>query len=425
MKLFLLFFYFSTFAFSSTNQVLRIRISDSINPGSGDFFMSAIERADMEKAAFLLVELDTPGGLLNTTRDIVKKMLNSTTPIVIFVGPKGAHAGSAGALITFASDVAAMAPGTNIGAAHPVTAGAEKLDETMKDKIANDTAAFAESLAKAKGRNTEWAIKAVKKSASIIAEDALKENVIDLMAESSNELIEKLSAGYKLKVPKGSTSEIPKGPFVIKDIEMSIKHRIVSFFADPNLAYLILSLGGLCIWVELTHPGLIFPGVLGAICIILSLVSFQMLPISYGALAFIFLGLGMMVAEIFLPTYGLMAIGGVISFIFGSLFLLDSSVPQMRISLSLIIPTATVLLGCVLLLGYLVLKSQKTRKRSGLDSLVGEYAEVKEAVSDKKGRVFLQGELWNALSETGERIEPGEVVKVTKVDRMTVFVKKE
>lgn len=398
-----------------------LEVADSINPGTADYIMRNIEAADKTNAPFLILRLDTPGGLLNSTRQIVQTMLAAKIPIVVFVAPKGAHAGSAGALITLAADVAAMAPGTNIGAAHPVLGNGEKIDDTMRDKITSDTAAFAESIAKAKGRNTAWAIESVKKSVSVIADQALKDGVIDLIAEDTDDLMKKLS-GFRLRVPKGSVVQLPETAPAAQSILMNLKQRLVSFFADPNLAYLIMTLGGLCLWVELSHPGLIFPGVLGAVCIILSLISFQALPISYGALGLVFVGMAMIVAELFLPTYGLLGAGGIACFIFGSLFLMDTSSPEFQISLGLILPTAAVLAGAAFVLGMLIFETRKVKPRSGMEALVGQFGEVRESLSETPGKVFLHGEIWNAVSLDGSEFKKGAIVVVSEVKDLLLIV---
>lgn len=399
-----------------------IVVKDTINPGTADFIETAIRKADADKAPFLLIELDTPGGLLSSTRQIVQQMLNSKTPIVVYVAPRGAQAGSAGALITLAADVAAMAPGTNIGAAHPVSGGGdEKPSDAMNEKITNDTAAFAESVAKTRGRNTAWAIKAVRESQSTIADEALKIGVIDLIAEDRGDLLKQLSA-FKLKAPKHTITSLPADGGAWQEIEMPIRHRLVSFFANPNLAYLIMSLGGLCIWVEVTHPGLIFPGVLGAICIMVSLISFQLLPISYGALGLILAGMAMLVAELFLPTFGILGAGGLAAFVLGSLFLMETSVPEFQISLSLILPLAATLAGVTFLLGFVLLRTRKMRVGNLMTTMVGSLGQVKETLSEKPGKILVEGELWNAVSVDGAPVPTGRVVVVREVKGMLLVV---
>lgn len=407
---------------AETPSVPVLTVTDSINPGTADYIISNIDSAEKAGAPYLIIKLDTPGGLLTTTRQIVQRMLGSKIPIVVFVVPRGARAGSAGALITFASDVAVMAPGTNIGAAHPVNSNGEDIDKTMRDKIANDTAAFAEGLSKAHGRNSEWAIKSVRESSSIIAEEALKKDVIDLVAGDLPECLTKLSS-YRLKVPKGGITALPEGAATAREVPMSIRQRLVAFFSDPSLAYLIMSLGGLCIWIELSHPGSILPGVIGSVAIILSLVAFQMMPINYGALALVFLGMGMIIGELFLPTYGLLGVGGIASFILGSLFLMDTDVPEFKISLALILPTAAALAAVAFVIGALVLESRRTKTKSGTGAMIGEKAQVRETVSNEPGQVFVHGELWNAIAEDGSPIARGQTVIVAEVRDMLLVVR--
>ncbi len=409
------------FAESGKLKIPLIEIEDSINPGMGAHVSESLQRAKDQAAPLLVIRLNTPGGLLSTTRQIIQEMLNSPIPVVVFVAPRGAHAGSAGALITFAADVAVMAPGTNIGAAHPVAGGGEKMDDTMATKITNDTAAFARSLAKSKGRNTDWAEKAVKTSESISADEALKQNVIDLVAQDLDDLLTKLPS-FVLKASKNGVTTLPAGGYEWDRWDAKIKNRIVSFFSDPNLAYMILSLGALCIWIELSHPGLILPGVVGAICVLLSLVSFQLLPISYGALALMLVGFGLLVGELFLPTYGILGTGGVIAFVVGSLFLMDTTDPLFQISLKIILPTATLLVGAIVTLAYLVYRSRMQKPRSGVEALVGELAEVKNKVTAKHGKVFLQGELWSAVSEKDAEFPSGSIVEVKSVRNLLLVV---
>ncbi len=422
MRWLFLFLFFSVNAMGS--DVPLLHVNDTINPGTGDYIIRNIQRAEETKAPFLILQLDTPGGLLSTTRQIIQAMLNARIPIVVFIGPRGAQAGSAGALITFAADVAAMAPGSNIGAAHPVTESGGDPSDTMKEKITNDTAAFAESLARAKGRNREWAIQAVTKSASIPAEQALKTQVIDLIADDSLELLKKLSS-YPLRVPKNGIQKLAENTsenaLSLSPVPFSIKQRLVAFFSNPSLAYLIMTAGTLCLWIELSHPGLVVPGVVGALCLLISLISFQLMPIDYGALALIFVGLALLVAELFVPAFGILGIGGIVCFTLGSLFLIDSSVPELKISLSLILPTAAVLVGAALGLGYLVLKSRRKKVSSGIEAMIGDFGEVRVTVSPQSGTVFIQGELWNAVCQAGE-IPSGTTVAVKAVNKMVLLV---
>ncbi len=411
------------FAFAVSETVPVITVADSINPGTSDYIMSNIEAAEKKKSPFLILELDTPGGLVDTTRILIQRMLASPIPIVIFVSPKGAHAGSAGALITLASDIAVMAPATNIGAAHPVAAGGEQMDKVMSQKMAEDLAAYAESLADLKGRNAEWAKKAVTKSSSIAAEKAKEMQVIDLIVEDLPALLKKLE-NYSLRKSKRGVTQLPAGPFSIERIPPTLRQKVISFFANPNIAYLMMSAAGICLWIELTHPGLVVPGVLGVLCGILSLISFQMLPIHTGALLLVLAGLIGLFLEILLPTHGILGVGGVISFVVGSLYLMNTDLSDLQISLSLILPVALALGGICIAITYLVVRSRKLKSTSGTHAFIGELAVVQELVTPTAGKVLIQGEIWEGRSQEGRQILKGETVRVTAVQNMVLIVDK-
>lgn len=407
----------------ASDTVPLIKIDDTINPGTADYISTQIRRASSSGADYLVIEIDTPGGLLTSTRHIIQSMLNSPTPIVVWVGPKGAQAGSAGALITYAADIAAMATGSNIGAAHPVDASGKSIDKTSNEKITNDTAAFAESLAKAKGRNSDWVKESVFLSKSITASEAEKIKVIDLIADDRNDLETKLR-GYQLKSQKGSVKSLSLSSHKLELQPPTIKQRVVSFFANPSLAYLILSLGGLCIWIELSHPGLIFPGILGGLSILVSLVSFQLLPIRMGALGMIFLGIALLIAELYVTSFGVLGIGGITAFILGSLYLMDTNVPEFQLSLSLILPVATCLALSVFFLSYLILKSRKLRIQDGYQSLIGIWTEAETEITPNSGNVFVQGELWSARSLNNDVIPKGSTVEIKEIKGLQLYVKK-
>ncbi|HLD74210.1 MAG TPA: nodulation protein NfeD, partial [Bdellovibrionota bacterium] len=276
----LVLFIFSILHFVHAAPVAVIKIDGGINPASNDFIKMSIQEAQSKKAECLVIQLDTPGGLLSSTREIVQAILEAPLPVVVYVSPQGAHAGSAGVMITLAAHVAAMAPGTNIGAAHPVTGTGQDVEGEMKQKVTNDAAAFAESIAKARGRNTKWAIEAVRKSVSITAQDALEKNVIDVMAPNLQKLLEVIH-GRSVKVQEKTVKLNTKDAETLT-LEMNLKQKVVDTLADPNIAYLLMAVGGIGIYIELTHPGLVAPGVIGGICLILGFVSVQALPINYG-----------------------------------------------------------------------------------------------------------------------------------------------
>ena len=399
------------------------RVTTSINPGTADYIASAIDKAEASDAPFLILEIDTPGGLLSSTRLIVQKILNSKIPVVVYVTPKGARATSAGAIIALASEVAAMTPGTHIGAAHPVTGSGEKLDDSVRNKMVNDTVAFTESLARATGRNPEWAAKIVRESLAIPADDAVKSRAVELLAESRADLLKQLSA-WKWKKTNAAQAQFAKGnDNRVEVLAPSLKQDLVSFFSDPTLAYLVLSLAGLCLWIELSHPGLILPGVLAVFCGLLSLISFQLMPISYGAVGLMILGMAMLFAELFLPTFGLLGIGGVICFIFGSLFLVDTQTGAMGVPLSLILTTAGCMSATALGLGLLVWRTRGVRKLSDGGAMVGEVGEVAENVDHERGMVLVRGELWKARGFGGAAFAKGSKVEVVGIKDLTITVR--
>ena len=411
-------FSLATFAES---KVPVIQIADTINPGTADYIITEIEQAEKLGAPFLILQLDTPGGLLNSTRQIIQAMLNSHIPIVVWVGPKGAQAGSAGALITFAADISAMAPGTNIGAAHPVDGSGQVQDKVLAEKITNDTAAFAESLARVKGRNIEWAQSSVRNSSAISSEEALKLKVVDLIANDLDDLEIKLR-GFASHTSKNAKILLPavKSPLYI--IKPTLKQQVVSFFANPTLAYLILSFGALCLWIELSHPGILFPGILGVICLLISLVSFQLLPIRLGALGMLLLGIILLIIELYVPSYGALGIGGILAFVLGSLYLMDTTIPEFQISTLLIFPVATCFAIVVCILSFILLKTRRLKVTDTYLSLVGLFTEANTDITERTGNVFLNGELWSARSADGTLISKNSKVLVQQVNGLVLTV---
>lgn len=403
------------------SKVPVIQIADTINPGTADYIITEIEQAEKLGAPFLILQLDTPGGLLNSTRQIIQAMLNSPIPIVVWVGPKGAQAGSAGALITFAADISAMAPGTNIGAAHPVEGSGQVQDKVLAEKITNDTAAFAESLARVKGRNIEWAQSSVRNSSAISSEEALKLKVVDLIANDLDDLEIKLR-GFASHTSKNAKILLPavKSPLYI--IKPTLKQQVVSFFANPTLAYLILSFGALCLWIELSHPGILFPGILGVICLLISLVSFQLLPIRLGALGMLLLGIILLIIELYVPSYGALGIGGILAFVLGSLYLMDTTIPEFQISTLLIFPVATCFAIVVCILSFILLKTRRLKVTDSYLSLVGLFTEANTDITERTGNVFLNGELWSARSADGTLISKNSKVLVQQVNGLVLTV---
>ncbi len=396
-----------------------IAIDGSINPAVDDFIREGIARAKNKGARALIVQLDTPGGLLTSTRTIVKEMLGAQVPVMVWVGPSGAGAGSAGVFITLAAHVAAMAPGTNIGAAHPVSGGGQEVKGVMGEKIENFTASFSESIAKKRGRNTEWAIQAVRKSVAITESDALKKNVIDIVAKDIDDLL-KQADGRKVDLDGIPHVLALKGAKVNRH-EMSLKQKVLNTLADPNIAYLLMMAGLLGLYMEFSHPGVIFPGVVGAICLLLALASFQLLPLNYTGLTLIALGVGLLVAEMFVPSFGFLGIGGIIALAIGSLLLFDTESSDLIVDKTIIF-TAVGTVGAIMLaLSYLVFRTQQTKPSMGMDALVGKVGEVRLALAPA-GQIFVRGEYWNARADNP--IEVNAKVEVIGYDGMMLKVRR-
>ncbi len=396
-----------------------ISIDGGINPAVDDFIRESIARARAGGARALVIQLDTPGGLLTSTRSIVKEILGAPVPVIVYVAPAGAGAGSAGVFITLSAHIAAMAPGTNIGAAHPVGGQGEDVKGVMGEKIENFTASFGETIAQKRGRNTEWAIQAVRKSVSITEKDALKKNVIDIVAANLDDLLRQAD-GRKVEVD-GREVVLALKNARIERTEMGLKQKIINTLADPNIAYLLLMAGVLGLYMEFSHPGVIFPGVAGGICLLLGLTSLQVLPFNYAGLLLILLGVALLIGEAFVPSFGVLGVGGAISLALGSLLLFDTANSDLTVDRSIVFAAAGTLSAYMLLVGYLVLRTQKRKATVGLEGLVGEIGEVKVALNPG-GRIFVHGEYWSAEAE--EQIAVGEKVRVVGFDGMCLKVDK-
>jgi membrane-bound serine protease (ClpP class) len=404
---------------SSSPHVDLIVIDGSINPAVDDFIRESIARAKANRARALIIQLDTPGGLLSSTRTIVKEILGAPVPIMVYVAPSGSGAGSAGVFITMSAHIAAMAPGTNIGAAHPVAGGGQEIKGVMGEKIENFTASFSETIARQRGRNAEWAIQAVRKSVSITEKEALKLNVIDIVARDIDDLLRQ-AEGRKVDLDGRPHTLSVKDAKVIRH-EMNLKQRIINIIADPNIAYLLLMAGILGLYMEFSHPGVIFPGVAGAICLILALISLQVLPFNYAGLVLIMLGVALLIGEAFIPSFGVLGIGGVISLALGSFLLFDTQNSGVGVDRSIIFATVATLSSFVLAISYLVYRSQRSRPTLGLEGMLGEIGDVR-AKLNPAGKVFVHGEHWNAEAE-GE-IDVGEKVEVVGYQGLNLKVRR-
>lgn len=401
------------------NEVYTIKIHGAINPPIASFITESISKADKVGSEALLILIDTPGGLDTSMREIVKNIMESNIPVIVYVYPSGARAASAGSVILLASHVAAMAPGTNVGAAHPVSVGQEKADKVMMEKVANDAEAYVRSIAKQRGRNEEWSAKSVRDSASITATDAVDKKVVDFVAAGIDELLVKID-GKEVETKKGKVALKTKGKKAT-EVAMPFKYKFLSYISDPNVAYILMMIGIYGILFEIYSPGGIFPGVAGGICLILALYSFHALPINYAGLALIFLGVIFFILEVKVVSYGALGIAGVISLVIGSIMLIDFPSSVFSISYATIIIVA-VLTG-IFFFGVLsyAIKAQLSKVKTGTEGLVGEEGVAQTDIFDG-GKVFVHGEIWNGKSE--ESIPKGEKVVVTSVEGLVVKVKK-
>ncbi|HXZ36107.1 MAG TPA: nodulation protein NfeD [Thermodesulfobacteriota bacterium] len=400
-------------------QVNILKINDAITPAIADFIKRGIEQSVQDRAECLIIQMDTPGGLDLSMRDIIKEMMNADIPIVVYVGPSGARAASAGVFITLAADIAAMAPGTNIGAAHPVAVGGGKMDRTMADKVVNDAVAYIESIAEKKGRNVKWAAKAVRESVSITETEALKIKIIDLIAKDVDDLLAKID-GKTLEKSKRKIKLATKG-LKTNHVEMGFRERFLATLSNPNIAYILMMIGLVGLYFELSNPGAIFPGVIGGICLILAFFAFRTLPVNYAGVLLILLGVFLFIAEIKVASYGLLSVGGIISLALGSIMLFESPLPYLRASLTVILPTVLVTAAFFLLAVGLTIKAYRAKPATGMEGLAGEAGKAATRIAPE-GKVFVHGEFWNAYSDG--TIEEGEKVRVVKAENLRLKVEK-
>lgn len=397
--------------------VYLLSVDGTINPALSDYIIKGIEKAEENKAACVIIRMDTPGGVVTTTKTIIKEMMNAKIPVVVYVAPSGSSASSAGALITVAADVAAMAPGTNIGAAHPVGGGGQEIGPAMSDKIINDLTAYIRGIVVKKGRNADWAEQAIKESVSITASEALEIKVIEIIADSLPDLLEKLN-GRKVEKDGREFVLRTRGAQVEK-MAPGLRFKILDVVANPNIAYILMMIGGIGIMMELYNPGLIFPGVAGGICLLLSFFALQVLPVNYVGILLIILSVLLFILELKIASFGLLSIGGVISLTLGSIMLFDTGETAMRVSWAVIIPmVATVSAFFVFALG-LVVKAWLKQPRTGKQGLIGQVGVALTDIANG-GKVAIRGEYWNAQSDGA--IYRGEKVRVVGVDGLCLTV---
>jgi len=398
--------------------VLVATIAAPIGPVTADYLSAVIARAEEEDAALLVVELDTPGGLDTAMREMVQAILKSRVPVAVYVSPQGARAASAGVMITLAADVAAMAPGTNIGAAHPVNMGGGAMDNTMSRKVENDAAAYARSLAAGRGRNVDWAESAVRESASLSEKDALERNVVDLVAASLPDLLARIDGRVIRK--GGETVTLRTKGVPVTRAPMGVRHRILSALANPNIAYILMMIGVYGIYFELASPGAVFPGVVGGICLLLGFYALQTLSASFAGFLLVLLSLLLFFLELKAQSHGALAIGGIVAMALGSLMLFrESADPYVRISWSVLV--TMVALSAVFFAAVITLavRSQLRKPSTGSEGMIGEIGEAMTDI-DPRGKVHIVGELWDARSD--RPVRKGERVVVKRLDGMILVV---
>jgi len=384
----------------------------------GEAFAHAAKASD---AQLILLEIDTPGGFSVSMRDIIKTIMDSPVPVAAFVHPKGARAASAGFVITIAADIACMAPGTNMGAAHPVSIGSGKIDETMRTKMTNDAVSYVKSLAKSRNRNIEWAEKAVKDSSSYTAQECLDNNLIDYIAEDIPALLKQLEGKIVTMVNGKSVNLTLTGQPLIP-LPMGARRQFLKTITNPNLAYFLLIFGLLGLYLEFTHPGIIIPGVIGGICLLLAFMAFQVLPINYIGLMLIILSIGFFIAEIKIQGFGMFGVGGIIAFVLGSTMLIDAPIAEMRISVSTIIMTAAMFGGVLLFLTIKVLKAMKQRTVTGKEAMIGKIGTARTEINQTSGKVFVHGEWWNAVTYLDQPIPAGTQVSIDSIENFVLKV---
>jgi len=414
-------------AIGGPEEAWVIAIDGIINPVMANFMIENLERAEEAAATCFIITLDTPGGLDTSMREMVKEILSAPLPVIVYVYPKGSRAASAGVWITLASHVAAMAPGTNIGAAHPVMmspggiGGGEEEEKgssgAMEEKILNDAVAYIKAVAEERGRNAEWAERAVRESVSITAEEALELGVIDLICSDIPELLGKIDG--REVVVNGKERILRTAGARLVEVEMPLRYRFLKTISNPSIAYILMMVGFFGIYFELSNPGSILPGVVGAISLVLAFYSFHWLPINYAGLALIILAIILFIAEIKITSFGLLTVGGIISMVLGSLMLIDPRFPYLKISWTVIFPVALATAALFALTVGLAVKAHRRKPVTGKEGLIGEVATAETDI-DPTGNVFIHGELWTAISE--KKIERGKRVRVIGYDHMTLKV---
>jgi membrane-bound serine protease (ClpP class) len=408
----------SLVALPSSAEVLKIVVNDTIHPITEEYIGRAIVEAERNKDQALLIEMNTPGGLLESTRDIMEKVLAAKVPVIIYVTPSGSRAASAGFFILESADVAAMAPGTNTGAAHPVTITGGKMDDVMKEKLENDSAALMRSVVSKRGRNVEIAETAVRQSKSFTEQEALSQHLIDYVAANEEELFKQLQ-GKPVKRFSGETVILNLAGQPIRPFDMTLKQRILAFIMDPNIAFILLAIGALALYAEFNHPGAVVPGTVGVIFILLAVFALNLLPVRFAAIVLILTSFVLFALEAKFATHGVLAIGGIATMVLGGLLLVDAPIPEMQVHLLTALAVSIPLGIITVFLMSIALKARRNKIVTGAQGLVGEIGQAQSALSPQ-GKVFVHGELWDAVASSN--VSAGQSVIVRRIDGLQLQV---
>jgi membrane-bound serine protease (ClpP class) len=406
------------FSAPSSAEVLKIVVKDTIHPITDEYIGRALDEAARNKDQAVLIELSTPGGLLDATRDIIEKILASPVPVIIFVTPSGSRAASAGFFILESADVAAMTPGTNAGAAHPVTLGGGKMDDVMKEKLENDTAALLRSVVSKRGRNIEVAESAVRQSKSFTDQEALSQHLIDYVASSEQDLFQQMQ-GKTLKRFNGQTATLNLVGQPVLDYNLTLKEKILGFIMDPNIAFILLAIGALALYAEFNHPGAVVPGTVGVVFILLAIFALNLLPVRFAAVVLIFSSFALFALEAKFAAHGVLAIGGIVTMVLGALLLVDAPIPEMRVHLLTALAVSIPLGLVTVFLMSIALKARANKVVTGVQGLVGEIGTARTALSPQ-GKVFVHGELWDAIASSN--LAAGQAIVVRRVDGLQLQV---
>jgi membrane-bound serine protease (ClpP class) len=399
-------------------EVLKIVVNDTIQPVSAEFFSRAVDEAARRHDEALLIQINTPGGLIDSTREIIQKITNSSVPVIIYVAPSGSRAASAGFFILESADVAAMAPGTNTGAAHPVALGGGSMDDVMKQKIENDAAALMRSVVARRGRNVEVAESTVRQSKSFTEQEALSQHLIDYVASSQDDLFRQME-GKSFKRFNGQQVVLNLAGQQVVPFGMTIKEHVLNYLMDPNIAFILLAIGALALYAEFNHPGAVVPGTVGVVFILLATFALNLLPTRFAALVLILGAFALFAAEAKFASHGVLTIGGMVLLTLGGLLLVDAPIPQMRVHLVTALAVSIPLGGITAFLMGIALKAQRNKQVSGLQGLIGEAGVAQTALSPR-GKIFVHGEIWDAVSSSA--IAPGQAVVVSRFDGMLLQV---